>query len=254
MGRRPPVLGLPPLERLEVLVQQGLKVTKTARKHRKGLRGDNFYAHKLAEIRSDATNAFNDLTSASPGDSSALAALLETSLASSTDYSTRLEAARELAHSIRTTWRAAPTGALPSAGAEIMPLGLIGEAERGYLLAIARQINGCFAAGWYDACAVMLRRLIEICIIEAFEGCGIAAAIKNATGDYLDLSDLVDRTLINSSWTLSRNAKRFLPQLRDLGHQAAHGRYFTAKAADIERVRGACRTVVEELLHHARLL
>lgn len=114
--------------------------------------------------------------------------------------------------------------------------------------------NGCFAAGWFDGAAVMMRRLIEIAIIEAFEGKNIAANIRGADGEYLPLSELVARTLSEPSLTLSRNAKKALPRLRDVGHRSAHGRYYTAKKEDIEAVRDGCRVVVEEMLHHAGLL
>lgn len=36
---------------------------------------------------------------------------------------------------------------------------------RGYIEVIANQINGCYEKGWYDACAVMVRRLIETLIV-----------------------------------------------------------------------------------------
>ncbi|PYV19552.1 MAG: hypothetical protein DMG21_01230, partial [Acidobacteria bacterium] len=95
-------------------------------------------------------------------------------------------------------------------------------------------MNGCFSQGWYDASAVMMRRLLEIALIEAFEAKGIAATIKDAAGDYFHLSDLITRALNESSWTLSRNCKKALPLLRDAGHNSAHGRYYHARREDIE--------------------
>ncbi len=114
-------------------------------------------------------------------------------------------------------------------------------------------MNGAYAEGWYDACFVMMRRLIEIAIIEAFEGKKLAAKIKGSDGNYLQLSALIDKTLAEP-WPLSRNAKTALPELRDVGHMSAHGRFFTAHREDVDRARGGCRVVVEELLHHAGLL
>jgi hypothetical protein len=93
-----------------------------------------------------------------------------------------------------------------------------------------------------------------VCIIEAFEARGLAAQIKDANSDYVQLSDLVARLLAEQSITLSRSTRRFLPDLRDLGHRAAHGRYFTARREDVEKISNACRVVLEELLHHARLI
>ena len=36
---------------------------------------------------------------------------------------------------------------------------------RGYIEKVSNQINGAYENGWYDACAVMLRRLVETLII-----------------------------------------------------------------------------------------
>ena len=48
-----------------------------------------------------------------------------------------------------------------------------------YAKRIAGQANGCHKEGWYDACAAMLRRLIEILIIDTFEA-------KGALGDIME--------------------------------------------------------------------
>jgi hypothetical protein len=137
---------------------------------------------------------------------------------------------------------------------DLFPLAILVQANRGYLATVGRQMNGCYTKGWYDACAVMMRRLIEISIIEAFEQKGIAQKIKGRDGNYLQLTDLVARALAEPTLPLSRNAKKYLPQLRDVGHMSAHGRYFLARREDIERVQQGCRVVVEEFLHHASLL
>ena len=88
---------------------------------------------------------------------------------------------------------------------------------RGYIEKIANQINGAYEKGWYDACAVMLRRLIETLIIETFEHHKIETKIQNASGDFLYLRDLIDKTLNEKTWNLGRNAKQALPKLKDLG-------------------------------------
>ncbi len=69
---------------------------------------------------------------------------------------------------------------------------------RGYIEKIANQANGAYENGWYDACAVMLRRLLETLIIEAFEHHKIADNIKNAHGDFVYLSDLIKSPVKNS--------------------------------------------------------
>lgn len=242
-------------EVLSDAVQDALQVAKKARRHKQSLSGDNFYANKMAELRAEGTNAFSELSSRSAGDTSAMAEMMEAVFSPLTGPSERLNAARELMFSLKTTWRrsdaSASSGATPEA---LFPLSVLSQARRGYLVAVCRQMNGCFSAGWYDACAVMMRRLVEISIIEAYEGKCIAHKIRDSKGDYLQLSDLVGAALAESTWTLSRNTKRLLPELRDIGHMSAHGRYYTARKPDIERARQGCRVVVEEFLHHAGLL
>lgn len=240
-----------PSEALEKLSRAALAVAKKAKRYRASLGGDNFYANKLATLRADATNTFRSLASSSAGDSSATAELMESVFAPTTDSVTRAKAVQELCYNLRTSWRSAP---ILREDDGLFPLSILSQAKRGYLITIGREMNGCFTSGWHDAAAVMMRRLVEIAIIEAFEGRGIAQKIKDAAGNYHQLSDLVAATLAENAWTLSRNTKKDLPSLRDIGHMSAHGRYFTARKEDVEALKPACRIVVEELLHHAGLL
>jgi hypothetical protein len=240
-----------PAGRLQQLAQEALDLVKTARRNRKSLGGDNFYGNKLATIRADATNAFSELSASSAGESSTIAELVDTVFASGTEKKARVAAMQELSHNLRTKWRSTPA---PREDGGIFPLSILTNAKRGYLVTIGRQMNGCFTSTWYDAAAVMMRRLLEIAIIEAFEAKNLAGKIRDANGNYLQLTALIGVTLAEPTLTLSRNAKAALPQLREVGHMSAHGRYFTAKKEDVESVKSGCRIVVEELLHHAGLL
>lgn len=245
----------PPASRLEAAVQQVLAMARKARKHKVNLRGDNFYANKLLSLRASATNAFSDLTSQSAGDTTAMAELIDAVFSPSATREGRTDASRELLLALKTTWRNVGATVPAATGEPLFPPTILSTAGRGYLVGIGRQMNGAYASGWYDACFVMMRRLVEIAIIEAFESKNIAAKIKGADGNYLQLSGLIDRALAEQ-WLrpLSRNARTALPELRDVGHMSAHGRFFTAHREDVDRARGGCRVVVEEFLHHAGLL
>jgi hypothetical protein len=99
----------------------------------------------------------------------------------------------------------------------------------------------------------MIRRLIETLIIEAFEQHGIAERIKNAQGDFQQLSDLITKALAEKDWNLGRSAKRALPRLKEVGHQSAHSRRFIAERPDIDKLMDDLRTVVQELIYLAKL-
>jgi hypothetical protein len=241
-------------EKLEGVVQEALKLAKKAKRHNKSLSGDNFYAQKLSNLRADATNVFNDFTGQSAGDVSAMAEMIGHVFAPNTPPKLRNNTAQELLFSLRTTWRNSVNKTIPKSPDPIFPMALLVQAKRGYLTAIGRQMNECFRAGYFDACSVMMRRLLEISIIEAFEARNIASKIKDKDDNYLHLTEMVQKSLAETSWNLSRNTKKFLPQLRDLGHLSAHGRYYTAQDADISKSQQGIRIVVEEFLRLAGLL
>src|ERR1044071_10519286 len=73
-----------------------------------------------------------------------------------------------------------------SATQEVVPRSVVRD-TRGYIEQVANQANGAYEKGWYDACAVMIRRLLETLIIEAFEQHGGAAKIKTSAGDFMFL-------------------------------------------------------------------
>lgn len=141
-----------------------------------------------------------------------------------------------------------PEGGLEAIGQPVVPFILLRN-TRGYLERITHQINGSYSNGWYDACAVMVRRLVETLIIEAFEKHGISANIKNTTGDFYYLADLISKTLSETAWNLSRNTKQALPKLKDIGDKSAHSRRFNAVRNDIDKIIPDLRVVIQELVY-----
>jgi hypothetical protein len=60
----------------------------------------------------------------------------------------------------------------------------------GYIESVCKQLNGCFRACYYDAASVMLRRLMETLIIEAYEHLKRDGEIKDGDGNYFMLKHL----------------------------------------------------------------
>ena len=146
----------------------------------------------------------------------------------------------------------------PSAGTRplsqsVLPRSLVSN-TRGYMERVVDQVNGCYEKGWFDGCAVMMRRLLETLIIECFEKHGIANKIKDTrTGDFLYLSELIGHTIRETAWNLGRNTKKALPHLKAVGDQSAHSRRYNAHREDIDKLLQDFRTACQELLYIAGL-
>jgi len=149
-------------------------------------------------------------------------------------------------------WSKPPDEGFFASSEQVLPFSVV-RGTRVYIEKVANQINGCYEKGWYDACAVMMRRLVETLIIEAFESYNIDNNIKNSNGDFLYLGDLIDRTLNETAWNLSRNVKKALPRLKTIGDLSAHCRRFNAHYGDIEPIKDDFRVVIQELVYLAKL-
>jgi hypothetical protein len=99
----------------------------------------------------------------------------------------------------------------------------------------------------------MVRRLVETLIIEVFEHHSIAHKIQDSNGDFLLLNDLINLTLSDPTWNLTRNTKRGLPKLKSVGDLSAHSRRYNAHRQDIEKIIDDLRVVVQEMVYLAGL-
>ncbi|ULA66696.1 MAG: hypothetical protein LZF62_130040 [Nitrospira sp.] len=124
---------------------------------------------------------------------------------------------------------------------------------RGYIESLTAQINAAYEANVFDGCAVLMRRLIEICLIHAFEHSIPTFNIKRPDGQYVDLAEIISHAKSSASLSLSKGTKACLDDFRVLGNFSAHKIYYNAKRADIKRVIFDYRAAVEELLYKAGL-
>lgn len=124
---------------------------------------------------------------------------------------------------------------------------------RGYLEAVVQQANGCYEHNWFDSCSVMIRKFVEILIIEVYEAHHKASDIKNSNDDFFMLGDLVSSILKDTAWNLARETKRVLPEIKSLGDRSAHNRRYIAKKSDVDKVIPGLRVAADDLLHLAKL-
>lgn len=162
-----------------------------------------------------------------------------------------LEASKAIQFEV-TSYGTVPDEGLPAYSQQVLPKSLFLN-SRGYIEKVVNQINGCYEKGWFDACAVMIRRLVETLIIECFEKHKIASKIQRPDGDFLYLRDMIQLMLAESSWNLGRNTKKSLPKLKNIGDKSAHSRRFTARRWDVDKVVEDLRVVTEELIYLAGL-
>jgi hypothetical protein len=150
------------------------------------------------------------------------------------------------------TASAGSLGGTMAEGGAIVPLELV-EGTRDYIAIVTREINKTYEVDCYDACAVMIRRLVETLLIEVYEAHGIEARIvEPSTRDYFALSKLIDKVRAETSLPLSRNTKKALRDLKDVGDLAAHNRRFIAVRDYIDELKLGLRVVVQELVYLMR--
>ena len=132
---------------------------------------------------------------------------------------------------------------------DLFPLELISN-TKSYIETTAKQASGCYDHGYFDASAVMTRKLLETLIIECFEAYNISKKIKNSNKDFLSLSNLINKFLEEDgkSWNVGRNTRTRLPKIKSVGDQSAHSRKYTARKNDLDRLRDDLRIVIEELV------
>ncbi len=232
------------------------KIAKTAKRHSHSLSGNGFYASKFSELHAEAVVAFRKLSlQLQKFDDTTikdavrnLKSNVELFFHSKSSNAERGAAKKEINFLFQTVINAAVTTAPTHTPTDdLFPLELVRE-TRGYIERIAEQACGAFDQGWYDASAVMVRRLLEILIIESFESHKLTATIQKPDGTFLFLQDLVTATLNETAWTIGRNVKKALPNLKDIGNQSAHGRRYIARKTDLDNVKRDLRLTIEELI------
>lgn len=108
------------------------------------------------------------------------------------------------------------------------------------------ELNRCYGRACYNACAAMIRRLVENLIIEAFEHHHISDKIKK-DGEYVEFGALIGKAANEPALRLTRNTKRILPDLKFFGDIGAHNRMMLVKRGDLDRLHQAIRSGIEEL-------
>lgn len=134
----------------------------------------------------------------------------------------------------------------PEATSSVIPLEFV-SGTRTYLERLVKQINGSYDAGFFDASAVILRRLAESLLIEVYVSQGRQSEIKQG-GVFLQFSGLIAYIAADANIAKSRGFVAGLNLVKDLGDTAAHDRTYITPKQDIDDNRTAIRRIINELL------
>jgi hypothetical protein len=119
--------------------------------------------------------------------------------------------------------------------------------SRSYVGALAKQINGAYQFQLFDCCAVMMRRLAEVLIIDAYDAKKANSEIEK-DGNFQMLSGLIDALKSGKTFKISRNAPKRLDKLKIIGDTAAHSRTYITKKLDIDDFKLEYRQLIAELV------
>ncbi|RYG94176.1 MAG: hypothetical protein EON58_16830 [Alphaproteobacteria bacterium] len=124
---------------------------------------------------------------------------------------------------------------------------------RRHLEQVRREANGSYERAFYNAAAVMSRRLTEMLLIEALEAAGGAERIRDASGNLIGLSDLIAVSRSGLFVKLSRTAPTHLQKVKEIGDGAAHHRHFIVAKKDMDALNPGLSMLVAELAALASL-
>jgi hypothetical protein len=240
--------------------EQICEITKTAHRNSKSLSGNNSYGNRFHDAVVSLTTSENKLIKGMRDVCEeeereqflTLSEIVKSPTVKAAQKSTAIK-------QITMSWRSDYLNRLEGLTADpiptteqVLPMAVVA-GTRGYIQKVTLQCNGCYEHAWYDACSVMIRRIIETLIIEVYEADGRSQHIKDSNGEFRMLRDLVTIILADTAFNLGRDVKRSLPELKELGDRSAHKRRYNATKGDIDKILSGFRVTVEELLHLAKM-
>jgi hypothetical protein len=130
---------------------------------------------------------------------------------------------------------------------ELLPDTVIHDTRK-YLHDLAYQINGAYDCRFYDACAVLCRRMIESLLVECFHHAGKLAEIQKPDGNLEMLDAIVRKAKGGQHIRLPRGTPDLIDKIKEVGDTAAHDRYHITAKQDIDEFRTGFRKVISQLL------
>jgi hypothetical protein len=120
-----------------------------------------------------------------------------------------------------------------------------------YIKNTVTQINGCWNHGYLEACAVMIRRLLQLLITDLYVSRGWGKELKDPhTNDYLGLKAIVNKVKGDARFGFDKRMGKWLDELKELGDIGAHDHTIRVRKHDLSTRREAVRYACERLIFY----
>ncbi len=188
------------LKNLVIDAERACKIARVAASNKKSLEGTNPYGNRFHAVTVSVTTTegkvrplLNSLD-LQPGDlekfNRTLRILKSTDLLNAKQRADALRELQLLCQSVVLPKIESIQASPIPANEHVLPMSVV-NGTRGYIERVVLQANGTYERQWFDACCVMIRRLVETLIIEVYEAKGKASEIKDGSGNFQMLSHLV---------------------------------------------------------------
>ena len=150
-------------------------------------------------------------------------------------------------------WKDADNSNIIISNSSIIPNELIEGVQRN-IKQLCYQINSSYEHNLFDCCAVIMRRLLEILLIETYAANGFENEIKLENGYYLNLDKIIDKIDSDKKIRFSATTKKDLKQIKEIGNLSAHRIWYNCTKTDIDTIKQKYRLIIEELLYLSKLI
>lgn len=123
---------------------------------------------------------------------------------------------------------------------------------RGYIEKLCMQINASFENNIFDGTAVLMRRLMEVLLILGYDNLNRLSEIQDGS-DLKNLNTIINYTVSNNVFSLSKDTKDCLDTFRKLGNFSAHSIQYNCRKPELTKVAMEYRVAIEELLYASGL-
>lgn len=124
--------------------------------------------------------------------------------------------------------------------------------QQDYIRRLVPQINGSYERQWFEACAMVVRRVVETLLITLYDKKGWRNELTDPNGDLFGLKKIIKVVSADTRLGLDKKTltglTEILTDLKNLGDTAAHDFRVKMRKQDLDAVRKPLRFTCERLV------